>query len=188
MAWANPLFKGAEATCRAKPFISKSSASSKTRSAQPGLGLVGAHLAQQLLERVNHRQREGDFQSRAHVHLEPRVHVVEVDVVVRDDRDLRITGVVERLAKERLVVCEAAVANVLAGADSDLVGVVLPAAKRGERLADDDLRGGSRCRCAHIVCPGGWPLHARFQAGRSAALGSRRRPPSGDRMHARCSG
>ena len=66
---------------------------------------------------------------------------MEVDVVVRDDRDLRITGVVECLAKERLVVCEAAVANVLAGADSDLVGVVLPAAKRGERLADDDLRG-----------------------------------------------
>ena len=105
------------------------------------LGLVGAHLAQQLLERIDHRQCEGDFQSRAHVHLEPRMHVVEIDVVVRDDRDLRITGVVERLAKERLVVCEAAVAHVLAGADSDLVGVVLPAAKRGERLADDDLRG-----------------------------------------------
>ena len=105
------------------------------------LGLVGAHLAQQLFKRVNHRQCEGDFQSRAHVHLEPRVYVVEIDVVVRDDRDLRITGVVERLAQERLVVREAAVANVLAGADSDLVGVVLPAAKRGERLADDDLRG-----------------------------------------------
>ena len=66
---------------------------------------------------------------------------MEVDVVVRDDRDLRITGVVERLAQERLVVREAAVANVLAGADSDLVGVVLPAAQRGERLADNDLRG-----------------------------------------------
>ena len=105
------------------------------------LGLVGAHLAQQLLERIDHRQREGDFQCRAHVHLEPRVHVVEVDVVVRDDRDLRITGVVERLAQERLVVREAAVANVLAGADSDLVGVVLPTAKRGECFADDDLRG-----------------------------------------------
>ena len=66
---------------------------------------------------------------------------MEVDVVVRDDRDLRITGVVERFAQERLVVRESAVANVLAGADSDLVGVVLPTAKRGECLADDDLRG-----------------------------------------------
>ena len=105
------------------------------------LGLVGAHLAQQLLERIDHRQREGDFERRAHVHLEPGVHVVEVDVVVRDDRNLRIAGVVERLAQERLVVRKAAVANVLASADSDLVGVVLPATKRGERLADDDLRG-----------------------------------------------
>ena len=66
---------------------------------------------------------------------------MEVDVVVRDDRNLRIAGVVERLAQERLVVRKAAVANVLAGADSDLVGVVLPTAKRGECLADDDLRG-----------------------------------------------
>ena len=105
------------------------------------LGFVGAHLAQQLFKRVNHRQCEGDFQSRVHVHLEPRMHVVEIDVVVRDDGNLWISGIVERLAKERLVVCEAAVANVLAGADSDLVGVVLPAAKCGERLADDDLRG-----------------------------------------------
>ena len=74
------------------------------------------------------------------------MHVVEVDVVVRDDRDLRITGVVERLAQERLVVRKTAVANVLAGADSYLVGVVLPAAQRGERLAELGAMADSAAR------------------------------------------
>ena len=61
--------------------------------------LVGADLAQQLLEDVDHRQPKGDADGRRQAQLETRMHVVRVYLVVGDDGDLRVAGVVERLAQ-----------------------------------------------------------------------------------------
>ena len=106
-----------------------------------GHQLVGAHLAQQLLQRVDHGQPVGDAHGGEQVHLEAGVHVVGVGVVVGDDGDLGVAGVVEGLAQQGRVVGEAAVADVLAHGDSGVVRVVGPALQGGERLADDHLAG-----------------------------------------------
>ena len=104
-----------------------------------GHQLVGTDLAQKLLEHVDHRQSEGDANSGGQAHLEARVHVVEVNVVVGDDGHLRVARVVERLAQQGRVVGETAVADVLAHADGDRVRIPAAALDCGERLADDDL-------------------------------------------------
>ena len=78
------------------------------------LELVGPGLAQQLLHDVDHGQAHRNADGGCDAHFEARVHVVEVDVVVRDNRHVGKSRVVECLARERRVVGEPAVAYVLA--------------------------------------------------------------------------
>ena len=111
-----------------------------------GNQLVGAHLAQQLLQRVHHGKREGDAHRRRHTHAEAGVQMVAVHVVVRDDGDVRVSRVVERATQQRRIVGEPAVADVLRHAHGHVHAVVAPAFQRRERLADGHLRGK-----AHVV-------------------------------------
>ena len=71
----------------------------KRRVGATGLKFVRAHLAQQLFKRVDHGQAERDAHGAAKRHFEAGVHVMRVFVVVRDDGDVAVPGVVERLAQ-----------------------------------------------------------------------------------------
>lgn len=59
--------------------------------------------------------------------------------IVGDDGNLRIAGIVERFTQQRSVVGKAAVANVLASGNGNLVGIIFSRFKCCQRFADHDL-------------------------------------------------
>ena len=102
--------------------------------------LVGADLAQQLLEGVDHGEHGHDAHRAAQAEGVAGLDVVRVLVVVAHDGDVVVACVVKRPAQERHVVREAAVAHVLGHGDGNLMRVVLARLHRRQRLADHDLR------------------------------------------------
>ena len=148
-----------------------------------GLELVGAHLAQQVLECVDHGQAERDADGAAERHLETRVHVVGVLVIVGDDGDVAVAGVVERFAQKRRVVRQTAVADVFAGADGDGMRVPFSAVERGEGFADGHLSWEADVvmNVAFPQLDGSFPTDVK-RDGLRALTGERRRHEQGERV------
>jgi len=132
--------------------------------------LVGAHLAQQLFQRVDHRQHQRDADGAHHVHRPPGLLVVIVDVVVRDDGHVLVPGVVEGLAQQRGIMREAAVADVLARGHRDVGVRVLAGFQLGQRLADDDLRGEADVVVHVLLAQANGLVAPDFQRHRAQAL------------------
>ena len=104
------------------------------------LKLIGANATQKRLERVDHRQAHGNANRTREIHAKARVDVMRVSIVVRDNGNMRIPCIVERFTQQRRIVGKAAIADIFSRANSDIGIVVSTAFKRGERLANHDLR------------------------------------------------
>ena len=73
------------------------------------------------------RQSKSDPGRRQHVHLKSGMQAMAVRVIVGQNRHMGIPRVVQRLAKQRAVVGQTAVAHVFSHADGRLVLVILSA-------------------------------------------------------------
>ena len=87
--------------------------------------LIGAHLAQQILQRIDHGKGKGDLDRGLKIELESGVKVVIVDVIIGDDRHIRVSGIIQGLAEQGSVVGEPAAADVLAHHDGFFHPLVL---------------------------------------------------------------
>ena len=102
--------------------------------------LIRADLAKQLFQNIDHRKRSRQTDRRHKVHPEARMQIMIIDVIVRQNRHLRVAGVVKRLAKQRTVMGQAAVTDVFSHTDRRLRWHILTTPKCCQRLADDNLR------------------------------------------------
>ncbi len=97
-------------------------------------------------------------------------------VIVGDDGDVAVAGVVERFAQKRRVVRQTAVADVFAGADGDGMRVPFSAVERGEGFADGHLSWEADVVMNVAFSPARWLVPDRCQARRPARPDGRTMP------------
>ena len=89
--------------------------------------LIRPDLSQQFLQRIDHRKGKSNLHCGEKVHLEPRMYIMIIHIIVCQDRHVGESRIIQSFAKKCCIMGQTAVTDIFAHADGRILHIIFSA-------------------------------------------------------------